>query len=827
MRSRFLLFALFYLSYTFGFTQVPKPLPPGEILLNLKRLNVLGSAMYIAAHPDDENTVMLAWLAKERLVRTGYLSLTRGDGGQNLIGAEQSELMGLIRTYELLAARSIDGPEQYFTRANDFGFSKNTEETLEVWGKDAVLADIVWRIRNFRPDVLICRFPPDSRAGHGNHSASAALAEEAFQLAGDASKFPEQLKYVKPWQPKRIVWNTFAFGVNPAQRPAEGSWISVEIGGYNPLLATSYSELAAESRSQHKSQGFGVPRTRGVKIEYLVHKAGDKATKDVFDGVETSWNRVKGGAAVQAVVNKAIEQFRPDQPAASIPLLAQAYHLVDKLDDVYWKEQKKKELTQLLVACAGLWYESNPSEYAVAGGEPVQLTTTFIKRSEAPVTLQSIRWTSFNKDTTLNMSIPNNELQRLVFQTTIPQNQTITQPYWLMQPKMGKGMYRVDDQALNGLPEKPSDFQALFSVTIGGLPLTLTTPVRYKYTDAVRGELYRPFEVRPSVTATPAEKVLVFANGQPKQYTLMLKASQAGASGDVSLELPAGWKSEPARIPFQFTSKFQEQTVSFQLIPPAQASEASVQVKVQTANQTSNRGLYEIGYEHIPALTVFPVAESKLVRLEIKNKAKLIGYIPGAGDEIPAALRQMGCTVVNLGEKELTGSLAAYDAIVLGVRAYNVNDRMSYYQPLLMDYVKNGGTMVVQYQVNSGIQPLSKGMGPYPFHLSRDRVTVEEAAMRFLKPEHPILNTPNKITNQDFNGWIQERGLYFADEWDPQYQTIFSSNDPNEKPLDGGMLATHYGKGWYVFTGYAFFRQLPAGVPGAYRLFANLISLGK
>ncbi|WP_420153729.1 PIG-L family deacetylase, partial [Siphonobacter sp.] len=336
MRSRFILFALFYLSYTFGFTQVPKPLPPGEILLNLKRLNVLGSAMYIAAHPDDENTVMLAWLAKERLVRTGYLSLTRGDGGQNLIGSEQSELMGLIRTYELLAARSIDGPEQYFTRANDFGFSKNTEETLEVWGKDAVLADIVWRIRNFRPDVLICRFPPDSRAGHGNHSASAALAEEAFQLAGDASKFPEQLKYVKPWQPKRIVWNTFAFGVNPAQRPAEGSWISVEIGGYNPLLATSYSELAAESRSQHKSQGFGVPRTRGVKIEYLVHKAGDKATKDVFDGVETSWNRVKGGAAVQAVVNKAIEQFRPDQPAAIIPLLVQAYRLVDKLDDAYW-----------------------------------------------------------------------------------------------------------------------------------------------------------------------------------------------------------------------------------------------------------------------------------------------------------------------------------------------------------------------------------------------------------------------------------------------------------------------------------------------------------
>ncbi|MDQ1088905.1 PIG-L family deacetylase [Siphonobacter sp. SORGH_AS_1065] len=827
MRLRFSLFALILFVYTVGYAQVPKPLPPGEILLNLKKLNVLGSVLYVAAHPDDENTIMLSWLAKERLARTGYLSLTRGDGGQNLIGSEQADLMGLIRTYELLGARAIDGPEQYFSRANDFGFSKNTEETLDVWGKNTVLADIVWRIRNFRPDVMICRFPPDPRAGHGNHSASAYLAEEAFKMAGDPTQFPEQLKFVKPWQPKRILWNTFAFGINPAQRPSEGSWISVEIGGYNPLLGISYPELAAESRSQHKSQGFGVAKSRGLKIEYLVHKNGDKATKDLFEGVETSWKRVKGGEAVQRVITQAMQEFKPEQPSAIVPLLVQVYQLVNKLDDAYWKEQKKKELSQLIVACAGLYYESNPSKFAVAGGEGITLTTTIIKRSDIPVTLKSVRFKGFQKDTTLHLSLPDNELQRFSNSFTIPLNQPITQPYWLLQPKMSKGMYRVDELAINGLPEKPADFQTEFSVDINGLPLTLQVPVTYKYTDAVRGELYRPFEVRPVITATPSDKVLVFPDGQPKSYSVMLKASKANVSGQVSLELPKGWRSEPTQIPVDFTTKFQEQTVTFQLIPPKEASDASVKVVVKTKDEVSSRGLYEIGYEHIPPLAVFPAAETKLVRLAIQNKAKTIGYIPGAGDEIPAALRQMGCSVTLLGEKELTGSLAAYDAIVVGVRAYNVNPRMNYYQPRLMEYVKNGGTMIVQYQVNSGIQPLEKGMGPYSFHLSRDRVTVEEAEMRLLQPNHPIVNTPNKITDADFKGWVQERGLYFADQWAPEYQTIFSSNDPNEQPLNGGMLATQYGKGWYVFTGYAFFRQLPAGVPGAYRLFANLISLGK
>jgi LmbE family N-acetylglucosaminyl deacetylase len=822
---------LFFSPLLFCFSvlaQPARPLPPGEILLGLKRLNVLGTALYVAAHPDDENTAMLAWLAKEKLVRTGYLSLTRGDGGQNLIGPEQAELMGLIRTYELLEARKIDGAEQFFTRANDFGFSKNTAETMEIWGKADVMADVVRRIRQFRPDVIICRFPPDPRAGHGNHSASAVFAEEAFRLAADPTQFPEQLRQgLQPWQARRVVWNTFAFGAATAQRPTEGSFIPVEIGGYNPLLAKSYTEIAAESRSQHKSQGFGVPKLRGLRGEYLVHKAGEPASRDVFDGVDLTWNRVKGGNAVQATVNEAIRQFNPTNPGAILPLLVKAYRQLDGLSDEYWKTRKRQELTDLITACAGLWYEANPTEYAVAGGERIRVNVSVVERSEVRTSLDGIRLVGLGRDTTLRVSLGDNELFRTELTGTVPQNQPITQPYWLAQPKVRKGLYRVDDPALIGLPEKPADLAAEFSLTVEGLPLTLRVPLTHKYVDDVRGELYRPFEVRPEVTATLADKVVVFPDATPKRLELTLKATKANASGGVSLDLPAGWRAEPQQIPFSLTAKYQEEKVAFTVYPTCPAGVLTTKAIVKTVSGLSDRGLVSINYDHIPPLTVFPVAEAKLVRLDVQTRGRNLGYIAGAGDEVPAALRQIGYQVTTLDEKALAADLTAYDAIVVGVRAYNTDDRLRFANPRLLEYVKNGGTLVVQYQVNSNLQRVDEQIGPYPFRVGRERVTVEEAPIRFLKPDHPALNTPNKITASDFDGWVQERGLYFPTTWDDRYEALLSSNDPGEAPLNGGLLVAPYGKGWYVYTGYAFFRQLPAGVPGAYRLFANLISLGK
>ena len=805
-----------------------KPMPTGEVLLNLKKLNVLGTALYIAAHPDDENTIMLSWLAKERKVRTSYLSVTRGDGGQNLVGPELSDLLGLIRTQELLAARAIDGPEQYFTRANDFGFSKNTDETMQIWGHEAVLGDVVWRIRNLRPDVIICRFPPDARAGHGNHSASAVLAEEAFKISGDPTKYPEQLKYVKPWQAKRVVWNTFNFGtVTQTQKPAEKDWIQVDIGAYNPLLGKSYNEIAAESRSQHKSQGFGVPRGRGARPEYFVHKFGERADKDIFDGIDITWNRVKGGKEIEVLVNEANKNFNPENPSAIVPTLLKAYQLVNNLEDEYWKVQKKKELENLIIACSGLYFEANPNEYSAASGEKINVTTTLVKRSELPVTLNKIRLIGLGKDTTMKTELGNNELQRITFSVEIPKGQPFTQPYWLAEKKMGKGMYRVDNQELIGLPEKPADLQAEFLFTIDNQILTFNTPIIYKYTDETRGELYRNFEIRPEISATISDKVYVFANTQAKGVEVTLKSAKANVTGSVSLVLPTGWKSVPENIDFNLANKYQEQKVIFKVTPSSKDSEGQIKVVATTANGTFDRGILTVAYDHIPPQTLFPISEAKVVKLDIKFKGKNIGYLAGAGDEVPAALRQIGYAVTMLTEKEFNEDLSKFDAIVIGVRAYNTEERLKYYQKKLMEYVEKGGNMIVQYQVNNNLQKIEGGMGPFPFKVSRERVTVEETEIRFLKPESPLLNTPNKITNKDFDNWIQERGLYFANEWDPKYETILSSNDPTEKPLDGGLLYTKYGKGNYIFTGYAFFRQLPAGVSGAYRLFANLISVGK
>lgn len=827
LKVRFLILLLIT-QYSQLNAQAIKPMPTGEILINLKKLNVVGSALYMAAHPDDENTIMLSWLAKERKVRTSYLSVTRGDGGQNLVGSELSDLLGLIRTQELLAARAIDGPEQYFTRANDFGFSKNTDETMQIWGKEAVLGDVVWRIRNLRPDVIICRFPPDARAGHGNHSASAVLAEEAFKISGDPTKYPEQLKYVKPWQAKRVVWNTFNFGtVAQTQKPAEKDWIQVDIGAYNPLLGKSYNEIAAESRSQHKSQGFGVPRGRGSRPEYFVHKFGEKADKDVFDGVDITWNRVKGGKEIETVINEAIKNFNADNPSTIVPTLVKAYQLVLNLEDEYWKTQKKKELENLIIACAGLYFEANPNEYAAASGEKINVSTTFIKRSDLPITLNKIRLIGLGKDTTMKTELVNNELQRITYAVEISKGQPLTQPFWLAEKKMSKGMYRVDNQELIGLPEKPADLQAEFSFTIDNQLFNFTTPVIYKYTDETRGELYRSFEIRPEISANISDKVYVFADNQAKEVEVTLKSGKPNVSGSVRLDLPNGWKSVPVSIDFNLANKYQEQKVIFKVTPSPKDSEGQIKAVAKTANGIFDRGILTVAYDHIPPQTLFPIAEAKVVKLAIKFKGKNIGYIAGAGDEVPAALRQIGYIVTMLSEKEFNEDLSRFDAIVVGVRAYNTEERLKFYQKKLMEYVEKGGNMVVQYQVNSNLQKIEAGMGPFPFKVSRERVTVEEAEVRFLKPESPLLNLPNKITQRDFDHWIQERGLYFANEWDSKYETILSSNDPTENPLDGGLLYTKYGKGNYIFTGYAFFRQLPAGVSGAYRLFANLISVGK
>lgn len=800
---------------------------PNEILLNMKKLNVLGSVLYVAAHPDDENTVMLSWLAKEKMVRTSYLSITRGDGGQNLIGSEQSELLGLIRTHELLAARAIDGPEQYFTSAADFGFSKTTDETLKIWDEEKVLGDVVWRIRNLKPDVIICRFPPDSRAGHGNHSASAVLAEKAFKISADPTKYPEQLKFVEPWQAKRVVWNTFNFG-GPSQIPNEKEYIKVDIGGFNALLGTSYPEIAAESRSQHKSQGFGVPRRRGNVVEYFVHKDGEKAVSDVFDGVNLTWNKVSRSWGIAEEVNRMANEFKFDNPSKSLPALISIFKKVENLEDGYWKTQKTKELLELIKLCTGVFFEANTTDYIVAQGDPVKLNFSFVNRSETEVKLNKILLPELGIDSVLtNVILPNNTLKRFDFSKKVSDNKAITQQYWLQNPKASIGRYSTNAGLYDGEAISEPSFIGKIELSILGEKFNFNVPLVYKYTDEIRGELYRNFEVRPKLTANFMEHVYVLNKNTTKSVEINLKAYAQNLNGMATLKLPNGWTVSPSEIPFSLKNKLEETKLNFQISNSGIAENGKVEVIVKINEKAYNQSITEINHDHIPPLVRYQIAEANLVNSTVKVTAKNIGYINGAGDEVAKALIQMGCNVTELNETELAGDLSIYDAIVVGVRAYNVNKRMSVYNPILLKYVENGGNLVVQYQVNNFLQKMEGGIGPFPFKLSRDRVTVEEAEIRILKPNHPILNFPNKITLADFDGWVQERGLYFSNEWDPKYETILSSNDPTEKSMDGGILYAKHGKGNYIFTGYAFFRQLPAGVNGAYRLFANLISVGK
>ncbi|MCS7019122.1 MAG: PIG-L family deacetylase [Cytophagales bacterium] len=813
--------------------QALKPVKTDELQLALKKLRVLGSVLYIAAHPDDENTRLIAYLAKHKHYETAYLSLTRGDGGQNLIGSEQGYLLGVIRTQELLAARRIDGGKQFFTTANDFGFSRNPTETMLLWDSTRVLADMVWVIRRFRPDVLITRFPTDGSGGHGHHTASALLAEVAFQAAANPNLFPEQLQYVTVWQPKRLLWNKWR-GVNDTAKVDERELLAMDVGTYNPLLGESYYDIAMDSRSQHKSQGFGAAKERGTRMEYVQHIIGERAQQDLFDNINTSWTRIRGGEKIGRLIDQAIAQFHPENPSAIVPLLLQAYRLLDtwqptNADERHWVGIKKEEVKEVIRQCAGLWFEIVAEDYSAVAGDSIHTTTTVINRSPLP-----FQWRIYDVEfaQAFDPSQAGKPNQSILLANNIPQivkakyrlseKLAISQPYWLTKP-LYKGMYRVEDWQLVGLPETPPQHTVLFGVELNGVLLTYRIPMMYKWTHRVDGERYRPFAIVPAVTANIQDKVYVFSDRTPKEVKLILKAGRNHASGNVSLMLPPGWSSEPQSINFTLAMKEEEKTVSFQLLPPQESCTAEIGVLVNGERAYSYE---EINYPHIPIQMLFPQASAKVVKLDIQTKGKLIGYYEGAGDEIPASLRQIGYQVIPLTDDNFDNTnLSQFDAIITGVRAYNARPRIKFHSPKLLEYVEKGGTLIVQYNVSFGLG--TQQIGPYPFRISRERVTLEDAPVTFLAPHHPLLNSPNKITQEDFKDWIQERGLYFADRWDEKYQTVISCADPGSEQLQGGLLFAQYGKGAFIYTGYAFFRQLPAGVPGAYRLFTNLISYGK
>jgi len=803
-----------------------------EIQLELRKLNVLGSALYIAAHPDDENTAMLAWLANDRFYRTGYLACTRGDGGQNLIGEEKGELLGVIRTQELLAARRIDHAEQMFTRAVDFGFSKNPTETMAIWGHDAVLGDVVWAIRKFQPDVLITRFPVTGEGGHGHHTASAILAEEAFTAAADPTKYPEQLKYVQVWSPKRIFWNRFSFGrpIDPND-PTVANSLRIDLGMYNPLLGRAYTEIAAESRSQHKSQGFGSAERRGSLLNYYDLRNGAPATKDLFEGVDTSWSRYAGGEAVGAILEQAADSFNPDKPSASLPLLMQALDALTRLgatpawDPSHnpWFAVKKRELLDAIRDCAGLAIDIAAGDSAVVPGGEIPVSVTVVNRSDYPFRLAMVGSLYASPSKAPGTALENNKPVKTDLVMKIPSDAAYSQPYWLQRPPT-KGLYTVDDPRLIGMPE--NKYAVPVNVTIDDAQqhsLVYELPATFRWTDPVAGEQTRNVDVVPEVTANLGSNVYIFPEAKAKPVTVWLR-SFGETEASLRLLVPFAWKVRPASTVVKFAGKGDEARVTFTVTPPEKETTDNLLAEVELkSGKKISLGLTNIEYPHIPAQRVFGDAGARLVRADIKHNGSRIGYIMGSGDDVPNILRQVGYEVNLLTDADLDrGDFSSYDVIVTGVRAYNTRKRLRLAHDKLMQYVENGGTMVVQYNTTAELAVAAPG--PYPFKISSDRVTVEEAPVKLLNPAHPLLTTPNKITNADFNGWVQERGLYFASEWDPKYTTILSSNDPGESEKPGGELYARHGKGVFVYTSYAWWRQLPAGVAGAIKAFVNLVS---
>jgi LmbE family N-acetylglucosaminyl deacetylase len=807
-----------------------------EILHRMQKLNVLGSVLYIVAHPDDENTRLIAWLANGKKVRTGNLSLTRGDGGQNLIGPELGDALGIIRTQELMEARRIDGGEQFFTRAVDFGYSKNAAESFEKWGKQEVLSDVVRVIRMFRPDVIITRFAPDRSAGHGHHEASAILAEEAFDLAGDPTAFPEQLKEgLEVWQPRRLFFNGSTWWNKDLATIAntDPDWFSVDVGGYDPLLGLSYTEIAGRSRSMHKSQGFGAAETRGEMLEYLKFIKGDRPkTKDIFEGIDMTWGRI-GAPEYQARIQAISSNYSTTEPSKSVSALTDLLNDMSMHNGVTGRAiHKMDEVNRLIGDCLGLSIESLAPRALVGEGHGAS-EMVITNRSNVPIHLLQAstnkNWEQAypeleHKDVSANSSLA------LPFDDWVI-SYYIDEPLWLRHPHTN--LYKLSSDREIGRPadQRMIDLAIQLGTDTAAVISRSVLPT-YKWVDRVAGERIRPVYITPVASVIPKTDVLI-ATGGTQTITVEVEALTDSLTGQLNVTLPEGWATTKDLKLVNIAKRNERQSFTYHLIPGANAKAGAVKFEFVGPKGKADRTLHEIDYPHIMPQVYYTPAEVKLVPLDVKTTAKRVGYVKGAGDDVPQALEQLGVVVefIEPASAKLE-ELRKYDAIVTGIRAYNATKGMKELHPLLLQYVEQGGTLIVQYNTTprflvSGVEDFQidpATLGPHPFKITRDRVTVEEAPPTFLAPKHPLLTTPNAITAKDFEGWVQERGLYFAGDFGGNYTPLIAWNDPGEQPVTGGLITCDHGKGRFIYTGISFFRQLPAGVPGAYRLFANMIS---
>ncbi len=833
MRKFLALLASFLFTVPTMYAQAPKRETSAELYHSVQKLNFLGKALYVAAHPDDENTRLISYLSNNVKATTAYLSLTRGDGGQNLIGPELRELLGVLRTQELLAARRIDGGQQFFSRANDFGYSKHPDETLKIWNKEEVLGDVVQIIRTFKPDVIINRFDHRSPGStHGHHTSSAMLSFEAFDLVNDPKAYPEQLESTEVWQPQRLFFNTswwFYGSQEKFEKADKSNMLDMDVGVFYPTLGVSNNEIASWASSQHLCQGFGRMTSRGGEKEYIEFLKGEfpKDKTNIFDGINTTWSRVVGGEAIGAILSKLEANFDFTNPATHLPQLLEAHKLISALSDVHWKTIKLQEIEAIIQSASGLFLEASTNTASTNPNNTTAVKIDVLNRSNATITLKSIGLNTIDASLSPKVLLENNKKYDFDLNLTVSASTNFTSPYWLSE-KGTMGMYKVADKSLIGKPETPRAFYASFTLDFDGYEITFQKPVVYKYAKRDKGELYQNFEVLPEATARFDDKVVIFANGESKQIAITVKAHKEHIKGEVQFRYSKGWTVDQETKAFEIEKKGDEQIIVFTLSPPDHEDESYISPIIKIDGKLITKELVTIAYDHVPTQSVLLPSEAKVVRLNIQRLGENIGYIMGAGDDVPTSLKQIGYNVIPVDPSSIqAGSLDKFDAVVVGIRGYNVVKELQFKQRFILEYVQNGGNLIVQYNTAGRRSNQFENIAPYPLKLSRDRVTDEDSEVSILAKNHSLVNFPNKIVEKDFEGWVQERGLYFPNEWGAEFTPILAMNDIGESAKKGSLLVAPYGKGNYIYTGISFFRELPAGVSGAYKLFANMLSIGK
>lgn len=784
----------------------------------LKKLHRGLRVLYIAAHPDDENTRLISWLENDQYIETAYLSLTRGQGGQNLIGDEKGDALGVIRTYELLEARKVDGGEQFFTRAVDFGYSKSAAESFEKWGRDEVLSDMVFVIRKFRPHVIITRFPPSNNAGHGHHEASAILAAEAFDMAGRKDAFPAQLQHVQPWQPISLYFNASSWWMKelddktPEELEAEKIH-RLNIGVFDPLSGLGINEIASLARSKHRCQAFGTSRDRGERFEYLQWVKGEWHL-DLFESMAGIWERSPEHKEAFAQVIEAYDFVNPDADLTLVnnhvlPKLAQRSLWADP-QDMAWVNARVNEVRADLM---GVRVEIYAGEEAVVTGSTYPVTVEVYNAGSKPFGI------SFRHP--VDTSVQVDAGKSLKWNETFVAPATLSNPYWLREPH--GNLYVVKDPALFALPEEPG-LQVDYTVIPEGASLPGVTTLHRRWTDRSVGEIEKPMLFVPAAAMEMKASSLAVPVGKEITFELEVHAFRDLSKAVLGHQAPEGWEVS-YRQEASPLAKGQLRTFSVTVKPTAAAKAGVLSFNVALGEDQTNWQMTPIRYEHIPDQTLFAPAAIKVVPLNLEAAGGLVLYIEGSGDEVDESLELLGYQVHRKPLSSLSPeALASYKAVVCGIRAFNTNDELAVYRPMLLDYVEQGGIWIVQYNTTSANDPKTKNIGPYPLELGRSRVTEEDAVAHLLDSKHPVLRHPHRIGSEDFEGWVQERGLYFASTWDEHYKPLIGWRDAGDKDdALGGLLVAEHGQGAFIYTGISFFRQLPAGVPGAYRLFVNMI----